>query len=157
MIEGTEHLVELYGLGLDDAVKGVIQGVPKLLTIQEMKENILQDGFEIYTARRMGNVSTTVLLTFSGPKALHYIWLYAAEYRCTLHKKTMAVCEMCYEVGHRSTACPQPGTRACHGCGLRDPAPDHPCVAKCTLCTSNGNPYEKASRSTIVILRRRDF
>lgn len=134
MIEGTEHLVELYGLAPDDAVKGVIQGVPKRLSIQEIKDNILQDGFEIYTARRMGNDSTTVLLTFSGPKVPHYVWLYGAEYRCTLHKKTVAVCEICYEVGHRSTACPQPGTRACHGCGLRDPAPDHPCVAKCTLC-----------------------
>lgn len=90
MIEGTEHLVELYGLAPDDAVKGVIQGVPKRLTIQEIKENILQDGFEIYTARRMGNDSTTVLLTFSGPKVPHYIWLYGAEYRCTLHKKTVA-------------------------------------------------------------------
>lgn len=133
-IEETEHPVELYGLAPDDAVKGVIQGVPKHLSIQEIKDNILQDGFEIYTVRRMGKDSTTVLLTFSGPEVPHYVWLYGAEYRCTLHKKTVAVCEICYEVGHRSTACPQPGAQACHGCGLRDPAPDHPCVAKCTLC-----------------------
>ncbi|KAH9359717.1 hypothetical protein HPB48_019940 [Haemaphysalis longicornis] len=76
MIEGTEQLVELYGPAPDDAVKGVIQGVPKRLTIQEIKENILQDGFEIYTARRIGNDSTTVLLTFSWPKVPHCIWLY---------------------------------------------------------------------------------
>ncbi|KAH9375459.1 hypothetical protein HPB48_015434 [Haemaphysalis longicornis] len=38
----------------------------------------------------MGNDSTTVLLTFLGPKLPHYVWLYEAEYRCTLHKKIVA-------------------------------------------------------------------
>ncbi|KAH7948997.1 hypothetical protein HPB49_004077 [Dermacentor silvarum] len=92
----TEHSVEMYGLAPDDAVKGVIHGVPTRLTIQQIKENIMEDGFEIYT--------------------------------------TVPVCWVCYEVGHRSTACPRPGTRACHECGTRDPAPGHTCVAKCTLC-----------------------
>ncbi|KAH7953899.1 hypothetical protein HPB49_013851 [Dermacentor silvarum] len=78
--------------------------------------------------------STTVILTFAGLVVPHYLWLYGAEYRCTLHKKTVPVCWVCYEVGHRSTACPRPGTRACHECGTRDPAPGHTCVAKCTLC-----------------------
>ncbi|KAH7953005.1 hypothetical protein HPB49_003443 [Dermacentor silvarum] len=130
----TEHSVEMYGLAPDDAVKGVIHGVPTRLTIQEIKENIMEDGFEIYTVRRMGKDSTTVNLTFAGPDVPHYLWLYGAEYRCTLHKKTVPVCWVCYEVGHRSKACPRPGTRACHECGTRDPAPGHTCVAKCTLC-----------------------
>ncbi|KAH7974121.1 hypothetical protein HPB49_010209 [Dermacentor silvarum] len=130
----TEHSVEMYGLAPDDAVKGVIHGVPTRRTIQEIKENIMEDGFEIYTVRRMGKDSTTVILTFAGPDVPHYLWLYGAEYRCTLHKKTVPVCWVCYEVGHRSTACPWPGTRACHECGTRNPAPGHTCVAKCTLC-----------------------
>ncbi|KAH7933392.1 hypothetical protein HPB49_012141 [Dermacentor silvarum] len=130
----TEHSVEMCGLAPDDAVKGVIHGVPTRLTIQEIKENIMEDGFEIYTVRRMGKDSTTVILTFAGPDVPHYLWLYGAEYRCTLHKKTVPVCWVCYEVGHRSTACPRPGTRACHECGTRDPAPGHTSVAKCTLC-----------------------
>ncbi|KAH7978404.1 hypothetical protein HPB49_005466 [Dermacentor silvarum] len=129
----AEHSVEMYGLAPDDAVKGVIHGVPTRLTIQEIKENIMEDGFEIYTVKRMGKDSTTVILTFAGPDVPHYLWLYGAEYRCTLHKKTVPVCWVCYEVGHRSTVCPRPGTRACQG-GMRDPAPGHTCVAKCTLC-----------------------
>ncbi|KAH7953151.1 hypothetical protein HPB49_005166 [Dermacentor silvarum] len=105
----TEHSVEMYGLAPDDAVKGVIHGVPTRLTIQEIKENIMEDGFEIYTVRRMGKDSTTSILTFAGLVVPHYLWLYGAECRCTLHKKTVP-------------------------CGTRDPAPGHTCVAKCTLC-----------------------
>ncbi|KAH7938378.1 hypothetical protein HPB49_022975 [Dermacentor silvarum] len=81
----TEHSVEMYGLAPDDAVKGVTHGVPTRLTIQEIKENIMEDGFEIYTVRRMGKDSTTVILMFAGPDVPHYLWLYGAEYRCTLH------------------------------------------------------------------------
>lgn len=46
----------------------------------------------------------------------------------------MPVCWVCYEVGHRSTAYPRPGTQACHECGTRESTPGHTCVAKCTLC-----------------------
>ncbi|KAH7977413.1 hypothetical protein HPB49_001410 [Dermacentor silvarum] len=81
----TEHSVEMYGLAPDDAVKGVIHGVPARMTIQEIKENIMEDGFEIYRVRRMGKDSTTVIITFAGPDVPHYLWLYGAEYRCTLH------------------------------------------------------------------------
>ncbi|KAH9375519.1 hypothetical protein HPB48_023089 [Haemaphysalis longicornis] len=38
----------------------------------------------------MRNDPPTILSTFSGPKVPHCIWLYGAEYRCTLHKKTVA-------------------------------------------------------------------
>ncbi|KAH7933314.1 hypothetical protein HPB49_011426 [Dermacentor silvarum] len=88
----TEHSVEMYGLAPDDTVKGVIHSVPTRLTIQEIKEKIMEDGFEIYTVRRMGKDSTAVILTFAGPVVPHYLWLYGAEYRCTLHKKTVPVC-----------------------------------------------------------------
>lgn len=85
----------------------------------------------------MGKESTTVLLTFAGPKVPHYVRLYGAEHRCTLHKKTVPVCSVCYEVGHRNTACPRPGACACPECGTRDPAPGHACVAKCSLCSGD--------------------
>ncbi|KAH7958277.1 hypothetical protein HPB49_000456 [Dermacentor silvarum] len=130
----TEHSVERYSLAPDDAVKGVIHGVPTRLTIQEIKENIMEDELEIYRVRRMGKDSTTVILTFAGPDVPHYLWMYGAEYRCTLHKKTVPVCWVCYKVGHHSTACPRPGTRACHECGTRDPAPGQTSEAKSTLC-----------------------
>lgn len=133
-IKDEEHPVEIYGLAPDDSVKGVIQGVPEEFTIQEIIENIEQDGFDLYTARRMGKNSTTVILTFAGLEVPRCVYLYGTAHRCTLHKKTVPVCSVCYEVGHRNTACPRPGTRACHECGTRDPAPGHTCVAKCSLC-----------------------
>lgn len=61
----------MYGLAPDAALKGVIHVVPTRLTIQEIKENIMEDGFEIYMARRMGKDSTTVILTFAGPDMPH--------------------------------------------------------------------------------------
>lgn len=133
-IKDEKHSVEIYGLAPDDSVKGVIQGVPEEFTIQEIIENIEQDGFELYAARRMGEKSTTVILTFAGSEVPRCVYLYGTAHRCTLHKKTVPVCSVCYEVGHRNTACPRPGTRACHECGTRDPGPDHTCVAKCSLC-----------------------
>ncbi|KAH9378681.1 hypothetical protein HPB48_007326 [Haemaphysalis longicornis] len=82
----------------------------------------------------MGKKSTTVILTFAGSEVPRCVYLYGMAHRCTLYKKTVPVCSVCYDVGHRNTACPRPGTRACHECGTRDPGPDHTCVAKCFLC-----------------------
>lgn len=135
IISNASHAVILYGLAPDDAVKGVIRGVPVEFSNEEIIQNIDQEGFEIYSTRRLGIDSTTIILTFAGPKVPHYIRLYGAEHRCTLYKKTVPVCTRCHEVGHRSTACPQPHVTACHQCGTQNPAPNHPCVARCTLCS----------------------
>lgn len=132
-IKDETHSVEVYGIAPDDSVKGVIHGVPEEFTIQEIVENIEQDGFELYTASRMVEKSTTVILTFAGSDVPRCVYLYGTAHRCTLHKKTVPVCSVWYEVGHRNTAFPRPRTRACQKCGTRDPGSDHTCVAKCSL------------------------
>ncbi|KAH9378922.1 hypothetical protein HPB48_012820 [Haemaphysalis longicornis] len=128
-----KHCVEIYGIVPDDSVKGVIQGVSEEFTTKEIIENIDQDGFELYAVRRMGEKSTTVILSFAGSEVPRCVYLHGTAQRCTLHKKTVPVCSVCYDVGHRNTACPRPGTRACYECGTRNPGPDHSCVAKCSL------------------------
>ncbi|KAH9380812.1 hypothetical protein HPB48_007243 [Haemaphysalis longicornis] len=133
-IKDEKHSFEIYGLAPVHSVKCVIQAVPEGSIIQEIIENIEQDSFELYAARRMEERSTTEILTFAGSEVPRCVYLYRTAHRCTLHKKTVPVCRVCYEVGHRNTACPRPGTRACHECGMRDPGPDPTSVAKCPLC-----------------------
>lgn len=135
------HPVSLYGLAPDDARKGVIHGVPLRFTNNDILSNLDQTEHEIYAVRRLGQ-TTTVILTFAGPKVPYFVRLYGAEYPCSLHKKTVPVCATCHDVGHRSTACPQPSIQVCHNCGLRDPAPDHPCFPTCGLC---GGPHLSGS------------
>ncbi|KAH9365750.1 hypothetical protein HPB48_012902 [Haemaphysalis longicornis] len=93
-----------------------------------------QNTATISTPNADGEKSTTVILTFPGSDVPRCVYLYGTAPRYTPHKKTVPVSSVWYEVGHRNTACPRPGTRACHECGTRDPGPDHNCVAKCSLC-----------------------
>lgn len=160
VLNNAHHAVVLYGLAPDDAVKGVIRGVPVEFTEDQIIQNIDQEGFELYSSRRIGKESTTVILTFAGPKVPHYVRLYGAEHRCTLYKKTVPVCSRCHEIGHRNTTCPQPAVSVCHLCGTRDPAHNHECRAKCDLCSG---PHLTASRGcpkryiTPYILRQREL
>ncbi|KAH9362661.1 hypothetical protein HPB48_001242 [Haemaphysalis longicornis] len=62
------HPVSLYGLAPDDARKGVIHGVPLRFTNNEILSNLDQTEHEIY-AVRLGQ-TTTVILTFAGPKEI---------------------------------------------------------------------------------------
>lgn len=85
VLNNAHHAAVLYGLSPDDAVKGVIRGVPVEFTEDQIIQNIDQEGFELYSCRRIGKESTTVILTFVGPKVPHYVRLYGAEHRCTLY------------------------------------------------------------------------
>lgn len=76
-----------------------------------------------------------------------------------MHKKTVPVCWVCYEVGHHSTAYPRLGTRACHECRTRDPAAGHTCVAKCTLCRGGHVTGTKGCPERVIvpyIIRQRE-
>lgn len=159
-IGNITHGVQLYGLAPDDAVKGVIRGVPSGLTEAEILKNIDQDRFEVYSCRRLGKESTTVVLTFAGPKVPYYVRLYGAEHPCSLYKKTVSVCSRCHEVGHRITACPHPNIHACHQCGTRNPSPGHTCVAKCDLCEGPHLTGTKGCPKRFItpyLLRKREY
>ncbi|KAH9364436.1 hypothetical protein HPB48_022359 [Haemaphysalis longicornis] len=131
-IKDGKHSVGINGLAPDDSVKGVIQGVPKEFTIQEIIETI--DGFQFYPARRMGENPTTVILTFATSEVPRCVYPYETANRYTLPKKTVPVCSVCYEVGRRNTACPRPRGCGCHECGTRDPGLNPTCDAECYLC-----------------------
>ncbi|KAH9372341.1 hypothetical protein HPB48_010082 [Haemaphysalis longicornis] len=60
--------------------------------------------------------------------------LFGVEYPCSLYRKTIPVCDVCHEVAHQATACPQPNVNAYHRCGLRDLQARHTCKYNCTPC-----------------------
>ncbi|KAH9378870.1 hypothetical protein HPB48_013439 [Haemaphysalis longicornis] len=64
----------------------------------------------------------------------YYVTLFGSEYPSSLYKKTVPVCDACHELGHTATACPQPNTRVCNLCGVKDPKPGHDCKSLCSLC-----------------------
>lgn len=125
-IADTTHAVTLYGLAPDDSSKGLIRGVPLRFSEAEILANLDQSQCEIYACRRLGQ-SNVVVLTFAGLKVPYFVTLFGAEYPCSLYKKTVPVCTLCHETGHRSTACPQPNLNVCHQCGLREPKQSHAC------------------------------
>lgn len=96
-------------------------------------DNVDQSTDEVYMARHLGS-STTVILTFAGPKVPYTVRLYGAEYPCSIYKKTIPVCGTCHMVGHRANACPHPTTPVCRRCGSKHPEPNHLCSPTCGLC-----------------------
>ncbi|KAH9361554.1 hypothetical protein HPB48_001344 [Haemaphysalis longicornis] len=132
-INNITYPVQLYGLAPDHSVKGIIRGAPLRFSERELLDNMYVPNHEIYACRRLGN-SNIVVVTFAGNKVPYYVTLFGSEYPCSLYKKTVPVCDACHELGHRATACPQPNTRVCHQCGVKDPKPGHDCKALCSLC-----------------------
>ncbi|KAH9363235.1 hypothetical protein HPB48_017802 [Haemaphysalis longicornis] len=135
--------VQLYGLAPDHSVKGIIRGAPLRFSERELLDNMYVPNHEIYACRRLGN-SNIVVVTFAGNKVPYYVNLFGSEYPCSLYKKTVPVCDACHELGHTATACPQPNTRVCHQCGVKDPKPGHDCKALCSLC---GGPTLRLPRA----------
>ncbi|KAL1485248.1 hypothetical protein MTO96_047369 [Rhipicephalus appendiculatus] len=84
-------------------------------------------------ARMLGDTKTAVITFYGGvvPRCVYYR---GGELPCYPYKNTTQVCKVCYHVGHRSDVCPQPDTRVCRICGMRDPVPSHECSPKvCNL------------------------
>ncbi|KAH9379469.1 hypothetical protein HPB48_014912 [Haemaphysalis longicornis] len=120
VLNNAHSAVALYELAPDVAVKEVIRGVRVECTENQIIHIIDKDGFKLYLRHRIGKETTTVILTFAGPKIPLYIRLFGTKHRCTLYKKTVPVCARCLEIGHRQLAFPQPGVLVCHQCHTRN-------------------------------------
>lgn len=115
--------------------------MPAVFTASEILNNIHQTVNEGYTVRRIGS-SSTVILTFAGPKVPYTVRLYGAEYPCSIYKKTIPLCGTCHMVGHRATACPNTAISVVYVCGLQNLYPEHSCNPTCGLF---GGPRPQAA------------
>lgn len=143
LINNKEHEVELYMLAPDDTIKGQVQGIPTDLTEQEILENIKQDDFEVIMVRRLGKKSLSVVLTFIGKTIPRCVRIGGCNYECKPHRKTVPFCDVCKQLGHRATSCPNPNVKVCPLCGKWNPQVEHACAPTCQLC---GGPHLSASK-----------
>ncbi|KAH7976230.1 hypothetical protein HPB52_010184 [Rhipicephalus sanguineus] len=133
-VNGRAHAVNVYAATGDDAIRGVIHGLPPRTPAETIKANlpIRTQGVELIHARMIGDTKSAAL-TFSGPSLPRVVYYNGGELLCHPYRATVQVCKTCHAKGHRTDVCPQPDLRLCHTCGLRDPADGHPCEPKCAF------------------------
>lgn len=158
-IQGQSFKINHYGLFPQNSSKGVIHGVPSHYTPEEILSDLWLPGYEIATCRRLGQ-SSSVVITFLGPKVPFYVYYKGVETRSYLYKKTLPYCYRCYTQGHRTDVCPTPHVMACERCGLHDPQPNHLCNPKCDLCQGDHLTASKDCRQRFrepYLLRRKKW
>lgn len=120
----------------EDQGKGVIRQIPPHHTQQQIQENLSESGMnpDIVGFRRLG-ASETVLLVFRRQEVPHYVMYGGAWHRCTLFRRRVQACLICYQTGHREDVCPNRGTtKKCRECGTPNPTDGHECTPQCLLC-----------------------
>ncbi|KAL1441335.1 hypothetical protein MTO96_008608 [Rhipicephalus appendiculatus] len=135
MVNGRPHAVNAYVATGEGAIRRVIHGLQPHTPSEEIKANlgVRTQGMEVLQARMLGDTKTAVITFYGGlvPRCVYYR---GGELPCYPYKNTTQVCKVCYHVGHRSDVCPQPDTRVCRICGMRDAVPSHECSPKCATC-----------------------
>ncbi|KAM7312129.1 hypothetical protein ISCGN_009034 [Ixodes scapularis] len=114
--------------------RGVIHGLDSSIN----KENLgayLQGNYPtLLHARIMGN-TRSALLTFQGTRVPFYVKGGSMLLRCRPFRRSVQVCHVCGELGHRMDVCPNPDSPKCLHCGQPTPSADHVCIPKCRLCS----------------------
>lgn len=113
--------------------RGVIHGLDPEVTNETLQEMLQANKPLLLHARLMGR-TTSALLTFDGPHVPFYVKVGSILYRCRPFRRSVQVCRLCGELGHRQDVCPNPDRPKCIDCGLNNPASDHQCAPKCKLC-----------------------
>lgn len=145
VINGRPHAVNAYVATGDEAVRGVVHGIPPHTPSDTLKVNlrIRSQGVEIIQARMLGD-SKTAVITFYGAFVPRYVYYQGGELACYSYKNTVQVCKLCQQVGHRTDVCPQPELQVCRTCGTLDPTEGHQCSPRCAMC---GEPHLTGDRS----------
>lgn len=139
-VSEQEYEVCAYQAAPDGTAKGVIHGIDREDTAEEIRENIVNEYNPLaLDAHRIGN-STAVIVLFQGLKVPSTVKYGAVLLRCNLYRQHREVCTTCGKIGHRRDVCPQPHVRVCLACGKRDPGEEHEleCKPHCKLC---GGPH----------------
>ncbi|XP_065296231.1 uncharacterized protein [Dermacentor albipictus] len=134
-INGRSHDVNVYAATGEEAIRGVIHGLPPRTPPETIIANIRirTQGVELIQARMIGETKSAAL-TFCGPSLPRVVYYNGGELLCHPYRATVQVCKTCHGKGHRTDVCPQPDLRVCRNCGLRNPVDGHPCEPKCASC-----------------------
>lgn len=134
-LQGQMHEVNAYVAAPEGVSKGVIHGVDRGTTSEELLAHlrVRTQGVKILHARMLGQTKTAVI-TFDGDFVPRYVNYYGGEEPCYPYKPTKQVCKVCNRLGHRSDVCPHPENPACERCGTENPEQDHTCELQCALC-----------------------
>ncbi|KAH7931988.1 hypothetical protein HPB52_025047 [Rhipicephalus sanguineus] len=118
----------------ENTSKGVIKGIPAYDEPEDIERSLVnRRNPTVLHARRMGRTNCVVIV-FEGTSVPHYVYYRGAEYRCVLYRKKHELCTTCGRLGHRADVCPAPNTKKCRGCRMLNPAEDHQCDPRCSLC-----------------------
>ncbi|KAL1441684.1 hypothetical protein MTO96_052400 [Rhipicephalus appendiculatus] len=154
IVNGRPHAVNAYVATGEGATRGVIHGLQPHTPSEEIKANlrVRTQGVEVLQARMLGDTKTAVITFYGGlvPRCVYYR---GGELPCYPYKNTTQVCKVCYHVGHRSDVCPQPDTRVCRICGMRDPVPSHECSPKCATCGEDHLTGDRTCKKRLKPLR----
>ncbi|KAL1479727.1 hypothetical protein MTO96_051626 [Rhipicephalus appendiculatus] len=134
-INGTAHAVKAYAATGEDALRGVVHGIPQHTPTETLLGNmrIRTQGVKLLQARMIGDTQSATL-TFSGPILPKTVYYYGGELLCHPFRATVQVCKICRDKGHRADVCPNPARQICNVCGLENPSAGHPCEPNCASC-----------------------
>ncbi|KAG0433962.1 hypothetical protein HPB47_019445 [Ixodes persulcatus] len=129
-IQGKPYEVSAYLTAPHDTVKGVIRGIPIDASADELDRNIVNERNPLAVSAKWIRSTTTVIVTFHGPKVPNFVRYGVTLLPCHLYRKQIDVCQQCGRVGHRKDVCPILSIMTCLACGLANPKQDHPCTPK---------------------------
>ncbi|KAH7936363.1 hypothetical protein HPB52_021569 [Rhipicephalus sanguineus] len=69
-------------------------------------------------------------------------------------RKKHELCTTCGRLGHRADVCPAPNTKKCRGCRMLNPAEDHQCDPRCSLC---GKAHLTGDKKCRELFKNTDF
>lgn len=141
-IGGVQYEIMPYMKPPPDTCRGVIHGLDPDTTNEALGDLLQANRPQLIHARLMGR-TTSALLTFQGPHVPFYVKVGSLLYRCRPFRRTVQVCQLCGDIGHRQDVCPHPDSPTCPACGLSNPPADHPCNPQCKLCNL---PHATASK-----------
>ncbi|KAH6929217.1 hypothetical protein HPB50_024875 [Hyalomma asiaticum] len=143
-VNGVTHEVNAYETAAEHTTKGVIRGIPLTDTPQQIYNNIVTARNPTTLAAEHIASTTTVIIAFDGSDVPYQVRYGSTLLPSSLYRKQIDICYQCGRLGHRMDVCPYPNNKICRGCGARNPAVDHNCDPKCSLC---GGPHLTADKS----------
>ncbi|KAG0435463.1 hypothetical protein HPB47_018465 [Ixodes persulcatus] len=114
--------------------RGVIHGLDSSINKDNLGAYLQGNYPTLLHARIMGN-TRSALLTFQGTRVPFYVKGGSMLLRCRPFRRSVQVCHVCGELGHRMDVCPNPDSPKCLHCGQPTPSADHVCIPKCRLCS----------------------
>lgn len=123
------------------------------MTNEELMASIDAGNRTLISAHTIGKTNTAVL-TFEGVYPPRFIALYRAQTRVYPYRPRSIICEICFEIGHKTEVCPvKKSILLCRTCctplPVNDPEALHDCTAHCKNCNGSHSPLDPSCPARI--------